>query len=253
MGRPLDDEELSAAGQKFLIRQLKSGQTGREVFPSARKLLSILEAFQDWKGVTVLELGAGTGAVAVGLALLGARVFATDCDAAALKNIRFNAHRNNVLGRVQVVRWDWSEEVPEQIPFANIDCCVGSDLAYGTSSIPLSRAIVAVKAAAPGAAIILALQERQALAVKSLEDLCKAAGLAVHRSPLPWAFHDAGEDEGDDEDDIDITAPGTLSLFEVLRGDGASPTLQRLAETARPSSKASDALVEQGSAMLAVT
>lgn len=58
----------------------------------------------DVKGKTFLEIGAGTGLVAVKMATLGARVTATDINESAIENIKFNADKNNV--KIDVVYSD---------------------------------------------------------------------------------------------------------------------------------------------------
>merc|ERR1711972_559210 len=128
-------------------------------------------------GAHVLELGSGTGLVSIALAKLGAHVYATDYEKDTMKNLRFNVHRNKEAGRVQVVRWDWNEELPEQIPLAKLKYCVGSDVAYGSSTTSLCTALRMLKASAPSIDILLLLQERDAQAVQALREELHQAGV----------------------------------------------------------------------------
>jgi len=172
------DVQLQIGEHSFVIRELACGGTGRDVFPSARVLLSLLESLRSsWEGVRVLELGAGTGVLSVALAKLGASVIATDNDAAVLKNLRQNLHRNNVSHLVQAKRWDWAEGPPDGLRLEGVQMCLGSDLAFGSSFAPLCKALGTLKAANPAVEVLLVLQERDGMAVRMLHEACSLAGL----------------------------------------------------------------------------
>ena len=65
------------------------------LFFSTKVLLNYLTT-QSIKGSTVLELGAGSGLIAIYCAQQGARATASDVNPAALQNINANAHANHV-------------------------------------------------------------------------------------------------------------------------------------------------------------
>jgi len=177
------DTHVSFAGIEYTIRQLRSGDTGVSIWRSAYGLLEVLATLRtNWQGVKVVELGAGAGAVSIGLAKLGAIVYATDYDARTLKNLRFNIHTNKVAGRVQVFRWDWQEKPPKEIPFESIQYCVGSDVAFGCAN-PMP-ALTVIKDAAPEVEIILVLEERAGGAMQGRLDNCAKAGFAPEEAAL---------------------------------------------------------------------
>lgn len=179
------DVELQIGETAFVIRQLASGGTGRDVFPSARILLSLLKGLRSsWEGIRVLELGAGTGVVSIALAKLGARVIATDNDTAVLKNLRQNVHRNGVSHLVQAMRWDWAEEPPNALCFKDVQMCLGSDLAFGSSYGPLCKALVTMKAANPAIEVLFVLQERDGMAVRRLHEACSIGCLGPRSRAL---------------------------------------------------------------------
>eukprot|EP00931_Biecheleriopsis_adriatica_P089776 TRINITY_DN63858_c0_g1_i1.p1 TRINITY_DN63858_c0_g1~~TRINITY_DN63858_c0_g1_i1.p1 ORF type:complete len:437 (-),score=91.99 TRINITY_DN63858_c0_g1_i1:86-1396(-) len=90
------------------------------------------EAF-SWKGKRVLELGAGTGLVAIALALEGADVCATDGNPRVLEGLNANVDGVRPFsGAVRTDVFDWNSEadlrkIQAQGPW---DAIVGSDLVY---------------------------------------------------------------------------------------------------------------------------
>jgi len=137
------DTVVSVAGHDCCIRELPDEPLGVRLYPAALQLLERLEALRDWRGVTVAELGAGTGAVAIGLAKLGARVIATDFETATLENLQFNVDRNEVGPQVDVLRWDWAEALPQ--PLTGVEYCVGSEVAYAGNAALLCKAVAALR------------------------------------------------------------------------------------------------------------
>eukprot|EP00929_Paragymnodinium_shiwhaense_P118779 TRINITY_DN90699_c0_g1_i1.p1 TRINITY_DN90699_c0_g1~~TRINITY_DN90699_c0_g1_i1.p1 ORF type:complete len:238 (-),score=28.20 TRINITY_DN90699_c0_g1_i1:212-859(-) len=210
------DFTVTSGELEFQVRQLPSGHTGVTVYKAAIDLLDYLQTLRDWQDVCVLELGAGTGALSIGLAKLGARVFATDCDKATLKNMRYNVHQTGVSGRVQCLMWDWSESPPDALPFDRIQYCIGSDLAYGTSATAaLSQAVLAVKERAPDAICLFSLEERQAGAVGSFYSSLQELGFNASRRLLT-ADVEADEKGSDDvAQDEDAFGVWSMSLITV--------------------------------------
>jgi predicted nicotinamide N-methyase len=97
-----------------------------ELWPSARVLAADL-ARRALGARRVLDLGCGLGLAAVGAALAGARVTATDWAPDALAYTAANAARNGVA--VETLRADWN--APDAlVARAPWDLVVGSDLLY---------------------------------------------------------------------------------------------------------------------------
>ncbi|CAK0871800.1 unnamed protein product [Prorocentrum cordatum] len=195
--------------------------------PNARVLLALLEGLRDdWSGVSVVELGAGTGAVSVALGKLGARVVATDYDVAVLKNLRRNIHLNGVTGQVKAMRWDWEEDPPADLRLKEAQCCVGSELAFGASWQPLCTALCAVKAASPGAQVLLVLHEREGSAVRKLHEACGKAGLNPRSQrlevtfdgnhPVIVALQQQSRDEGNEAEGADDAEEPHISLGDIV-------------------------------------
>src|SRR5215211_3060598 len=80
-------------------------------------------------GARVLDCAAGTGQLAVGLALRGFDVTATDASAAMVERTRALAAARGVALRTEVRAWkEWAGAAPEQ-PFDAI-LCVGNSLPH---------------------------------------------------------------------------------------------------------------------------
>lgn len=73
----------------------------------------------DIKGKRFLELGAGTGRVALTAARAGALVTASDINPKAVENVRINAARNNLL--VEVVFSDLFDRLPDHFDVVAIN------------------------------------------------------------------------------------------------------------------------------------
>ncbi len=80
---------------KNIRLQIYPGVFHPGLFFSTKVLLNYLTS-QSIKGSTVLELGAGSGLIAIHCAQQEARVTASDVNPVALKNIAANAHANHV-------------------------------------------------------------------------------------------------------------------------------------------------------------
>jgi len=164
-----------------------TGGTGVKLWSSAPRLLAALERLEEnWQDVHVLDLGAGCGAISLGLAKLGAKVWATDYEEVVLQNLRWNVQNNGLGNRVHVVPWDWNDELPlQQLPISTITHVVGSDLLWGDTAPMLAKAIFSLRAHNPNLTFFLGCQERESLTVKEFWQTCIGAGLALHLGPLP--------------------------------------------------------------------
>ena len=80
-------------------------------FFSTRLMLAHLHKY-DLKGKTLLEIGAGSGLVAIWCAKQGATTTATDINPLAVETVRENAARNQL--HLQVLESDLFEQLPEQ-------------------------------------------------------------------------------------------------------------------------------------------
>lgn len=189
------------------------------LFPAAQQLLDTLAALRDWKGASVVELGAGTGALAIGLAKLGATVYATDFDSDALENLQFNVDCNEVGHQVQVLRWDWADKPPKQIQLAQVEYCVGSEVAYAGNAALLCSAIAQLRASIPEVQVHLMLRERGGRTVHTFVECCKSAGMDVQLEPLPSLDNTADYslvcEDPDEWGDSPSFLPGTVSLLRL--------------------------------------
>ena len=106
------------------------------VWPAARVLLQWLRASlreslgTELAGATVLELGAGTGFLALALAEAGAgKVFAVEGDEDAWENLKQNVRAS---AKVQPVFWNWETDpsMPQEVPLQSVQLVVASDVVY---------------------------------------------------------------------------------------------------------------------------
>lgn len=132
--RPLDEDELN--NFRPLVKERKAGQplqyiTGQVSFmglslkvderaliprPETEEMTEeILEEFRDYEGVKVLDLGTGSGAIAIALArfLVEPTITAVDKSPEALDLARENARRNDLKDEIEFRRSDWFSEVSE--------------------------------------------------------------------------------------------------------------------------------------------
>lgn len=107
---------------------------GIALWPAAIALAHELAA-RSLRGLSVLELGAGTGLPGIVAATLGARVVQTDKNRAALVVCRRNAERNGVVLEQRAADWTaWHEA-------DTFDLIVGADILYADSLHPELRHI----------------------------------------------------------------------------------------------------------------
>ncbi|MCF7889602.1 peptide chain release factor N(5)-glutamine methyltransferase [Candidatus Bipolaricaulota bacterium] len=132
--RPLDDKELN--NFRPLVKERKSGQplqyiTGQVSFmglslkidnraliprPETEEMTEeILGEFRDYEDVKVLDLGTGSGAIAIALArfLVEPNVTAIDNSPEALELAKENARRNDLEKEIEFRHSNWFSEVSE--------------------------------------------------------------------------------------------------------------------------------------------
>lgn len=132
------------------IREDQDGPLGQQVFPCSRVLLRWLlcdARAPPVRGARVLELGAGTGALALGLVAAeggAAFVCASEGDDSILANLEHNVAANSLEGSVHPLRWDWEERqlAPPEVDVASLDFVVAADVVYvGTAEAQLAMTL----------------------------------------------------------------------------------------------------------------
>lgn len=85
--------------------------------PETEVLVDAVRAFAAGRALTVLDLGTGSGAIAVALARSepALRILATDVSAEALAVARENAAANGVAGRIELLEGDLFDPVTEPV------------------------------------------------------------------------------------------------------------------------------------------
>ncbi|HMC55164.1 MAG TPA: methyltransferase domain-containing protein [Gemmatimonadaceae bacterium] len=111
-------------------------QYGTVLWPASIALaLEIGERAPEFRGKSVLELGAGVGLAGIAAASVGARVVQTDRDGDALAFCRDNARRNGVTLEQRVADWTtWSSS-------DRYDWIIASDILYRETLHAQLRAI----------------------------------------------------------------------------------------------------------------
>eukprot|EP00405_Crypthecodinium_cohnii_P043928 CAMPEP_0206571586 /NCGR_PEP_ID=MMETSP0325_2-20121206/27728_1 /ASSEMBLY_ACC=CAM_ASM_000347 /TAXON_ID=2866 /ORGANISM="Crypthecodinium cohnii, Strain Seligo" /LENGTH=403 /DNA_ID=CAMNT_0054075607 /DNA_START=394 /DNA_END=1602 /DNA_ORIENTATION=+ len=176
------------SGQDIVIRQHQRREkekigTGGVLWESAIVLAdyvarngTMTSGGPGWKGRKVLELGAGTGLVAIALALQGSEVVATDGNAKVLDGAAVNIEGiGETPGTVKLEVFDWNSEedlkrIQQMGPW---DAIVGSDLVYpgnagrhcvasNATTHPADATLLRIfdELAGPSTQVILALKDR---------------------------------------------------------------------------------------------
>jgi predicted nicotinamide N-methyase len=132
---------------RFLLRDAPRLPYGLALWPSAIALAHELGE-RSLRGISLLELGAGTGLPGIVAATLGARVVQTDYNASALVVCGRNAKRNGVVVEQRAADWTAWEET------GTYDFIVGADILYADSVYPHLRHIFETNLA-PGGRVLL--------------------------------------------------------------------------------------------------
>lgn len=103
----LADDVPRAARHRIIVDP--GGAFGHGGHPSTRLLLELLPEIVE-PGLTVVDVGTGTGVLAIAAAMLGAEVVAIDNDPTAVEVARGNVERNDVADRVAVALGDMAAE-----------------------------------------------------------------------------------------------------------------------------------------------
>ena len=186
-----DDETL------YLRETRKKLPYGVALWPAAIALAEEIAArgLAEFKGKTVLELGAGTGLPGIVAASLGARVVQTDNQELALDICRRNSRKNNLETiEHRLVDWmDWHDTT-------RYDWILGSDIMYGDSLHSDLQHIFAINTA-PGGRVLLSDPFRS-VSMHLLEALRDEDGWGIDATK--WKL-------GDDSD------PRAIGVFELSR------------------------------------
>lgn len=162
---------------RFLAEAAGRLPYGVTLWPSSLALAHEVAArHAEFRGKTVLELGAGTGLPGIVAATFGARVVQTDRHEAALTVCRKNGERNGVPqlaeGDIDYRLADWGDWHDP----ARYDWILGSDILYADTHHPYLRRIFEANLA-PGGRILLS-DPLRAASLPLLEAL-EADGWAV--------------------------------------------------------------------------
>ena len=127
----------------------------------------------------VIEIGAGTGAVGLAAAALGATVILTDLDQVE-GLITANIARNKLSANASFTPLCWGDPIPSQISTPPFDIVLASDVLYQHEWV--SPLIATLKAlSGPATDIFLANEHRPKL--KFPADLFSAAGFLIQQIP----------------------------------------------------------------------
>lgn len=179
--------------QTFLSEFRDKLPYGVAMWPSGIALAhEILARADEFRGKTVLELGAGTGLPGIVASTLGATVVQTDRHEVAMAVCRQNGARNGA-GKIDHRLVDWAEWTDEE----RYDWIIGADILYGDAFHENLRQIF-LSNRAPGGRILLTDPFRP----MSLRFLEKLEGEGWKISMSKWVL-------GDDEE------PKPIGAFEL--------------------------------------
>lgn len=137
----LTDGEIESRRDRIVLRLRSLGGFGTGHHPTTRMCLEFLEkAMEEDKHRAfkrVLDVGTGSGILAIAAAKLGAKeIIATDIDDAALEAAKENARRNQVEDKINFVKSDLLRQVKGQfdIVLSNLLTPLIKDLAWQLKS-----------------------------------------------------------------------------------------------------------------------
>ncbi|MDH7576610.1 MAG: class I SAM-dependent methyltransferase [Bacillota bacterium] len=149
-----------------------------ELWPAARGLAQYIWESVDFRGESVLELGAGLGLPGLVAALKGGKVTITDYQPPALEIAARNASKNGIEG-VTFVCADWRD-----FPLgARFDWIIGSDILYNPRSNPYVAQIIE-RNLAPGGQLLFAHPGRK-VTNDFIRELVRLKGMKEKQSSLP--------------------------------------------------------------------
>jgi len=180
-GRPI--QLLMPANADDLIREEDFVRDERlpywaDLWPSARILADELTVMR-LAGQRVLELGCGLGLVAIGAALAGAEVTATDYYDDALEFAAFNVAE--ATGRTIATRMVNWVEMPADL--GRFDVVLASDVLYEHRYAALVANAIATTLVRGGEAIVA---DPGRVALREFLDECEARGLEHESDPRPF-------------------------------------------------------------------
>ena len=149
-----------------------------DLWPSARILANEVRTMR-LSGERVLELGCGLGLVAIGAALAGARVTATDYYSDALLFASLNVAE--ATGQVIATRMvDWTA-MPDDL--GRFDVVLASDVLYEPRYASLVANAIAATLVRGGVAIVA---DPGRIALPQFREECDNLGLTSEGEPHPW-------------------------------------------------------------------
>lgn len=121
---------------------------------SEKRVLSDEKSSTPEKGERIAEIGTGSGAIAISLALLmpKARIYATDISHQALEIARVNCEKHGVQDRVHLLQGDLLEPIPEVVDIivANLPYIKDEDWRELSAEIRMYEPVVALRGGRDG-------------------------------------------------------------------------------------------------------